>query len=573
MANYTLAMAAGSYTVTTPASTLLCLPRWRAGFIVTGRQPVIDVINDMLRVTCGGFIYWADGKWYARLDEQNVIGCRPVTTSAVGTTNRAQAFVAPGPRIKVVCKLNLAEGFSNPTLRLRSALAGADLATSTATGLTFANNQSVTFDLSTYRLTTGATYYLVLNATTGVTWHQCASGTYSGGASWDYVASVWTEEPTKDFWFQVHYADHEVRDSLTATSPEIPILASGGKSSLTFSRSREEAPNVVEVSYYDQSDWIVKSVRYEGATVQDGTKQPNTLSVQALAVPISSCAYRLARQWHKIAQRTNRAGCLVPQHGAIIAPGDVIVLTSVIGPVTSAWYRVRSVERRLGCFNLELVEYNWTDYSTEETFALDSITLPSTVSSTQYVSFLDDFRAGGGLTGDIGELGWKLTAVGGAGVHYVAEANHPGILRLESGYNNAVLIALDGTSQKFAEKSAWATEWIMKPVNFPTSGDYLYVADVFNVKIQNDAGVWTLYIDNVSTGKTCEAEWITVQNSCDGGETAYCNIAKGGVVWHQASKAVSSTTIDKYLSARTSNDYTGPKLDVDKARLSLGASR
>lgn len=547
--------------------------RWRASFVLTDRRPVIDVVRDMLKVTCGGFLYWADGKWYARLDEQNVIGCRPATTSPVGTTDRAQAFVAPGPRIKAVCKLNLAGGFNNPTLRLRSTLAGSDLATATATGLSSGSNQFVTFDLSAYRLTNGSTYYLVLNATTGVTWHQCTPSAYSGGASWNNVPG-WTEESTKDFWFQVHFADHEIRDALAAVAPEIPMLASGGKSSLSFSRSREEAPNVVEVSFYDQTDWIVKPVRYEALEVQNGTKQPRTLSLHALAVPSSACAYRLARQWYKLAQRTNRVGCLVPQHGVIIAPEDVVALTSGIGPLTAVWYRVRSVERRLGCFDLELVEYNWDDYSTEDTITLDAVSLPVTVSTTQFVNFVDDFRSGDVVSGYLGELGW--TFAGSFTPSYVAEAEHPGIIVVASVNSvDSGTMSLNGVSQMFAERSVWATGWIFRVPDLPVADQYCYVNDVFEVRITKKSGVWTLYIDGVTTGLTClSTDWLTVQDSCDGGTTAYCNVMKAGAVWYQTSKAVSSTTINKYLKAFAAQ-FTGgvARIRVDKASVSMGTTR
>jgi hypothetical protein len=545
--------------------------RWRADFVLTDRRPVIDVVRGMLQVTCGGLLYWADGKWYARLDEQNVVGCRPATTTPVGTTDRAQAFVAPGPRIKAVCKLDLAGGFSNPTLRLRSTLAGSDLATATVTGLSAANNQLVTFDLSAYRLTKGSTYYLVLNATTGVTWHQCTPSAYAGGASWNNVPG-WTEESTKDFWFQVHFADHEIRDALTAVAPEIPMLASGGKSSLSFSRSREEAPNVVEVSFYDQTDWIVKPVRYEALEVQNGTKQPRTLSLQALAVPSSACAYRLARQWYKLAQRTNRVGCLVPQHGAIIAPGDVVALTSGIGPLTSAWYRVRSIERRLGCFDLELIAYDWTDYSCEETFSLDAIAIPTTVDLTQYINFLDDFTSGGTASGSIGDMGWSLT---GGGVSYTTEVNHPGIVKVDSAQWAAGHIDLDADSQKFAERSVWSTEWIFRPYSLTANGVACSCADVFAVAIQSVSGTYTLYVEGASTGLTCvNTDWISINNSCDGSTTANCNVLKNGVLWYQTTKTVSSTTANKHLVAAatpTGGNYS--YIWVDKARLSLGASR
>ena len=84
-----------------------------------------------------------------------------------------------------------------------------------------------------------------------------------------------------------------------------------------------------------------------------------------------------------------------------------------------------------------------------------------------------------------------------------------------------------------------------------------------------------LYIDTVSTGLTClSTDWITVQNSCDGGTTAYCNVMKAGAVWYQTSKAVSSTTIDKYLKAFAAQ-FTGgvARIRVDKARVSMGTTR
>jgi hypothetical protein len=203
------------------------------------------------------------------------------------------------------------------------------------------------------------------------------------------------------------------------------------------------------------------------------------------------------------------------------------------------------------------------------------MTIPTTVSLTRYVNYVDDFRSGGVTTGAIGELGWTLTTAGN--LVYTNESLHPGILEV---YGSAVAncaISLDSAAQKFAEKSVWSAEWIFKT---PTDGIQLNglliaVTDVFVVEIRNVSDVYTLYIDGVTTNKTCVAnEWITVQNSCDGGTTAYCNITKDGVVWHQTSKAVSSTTINKYLrvDAQHSSSYISA-IYVDKARLSLGATR
>jgi hypothetical protein len=518
----------------------------------------------MLQVTCGGLLYWADGKWYARLDEQNVIGLRSGTTAAAMSIDRAQSFTAPGPRIKAVFKMDLAEGFSNPTLRLRSSVDGADLTTDTETGLTFGDGQFVTFDLSGYRLTTGDTYYLVMLATTGVTLYMNTAGGYTGGSCWK-KDPAWAQQASYDFWFQVHFADHEIRDALTAVAPEIPMLASGGKSSLSFSRSREEAPNVVEISFYDQTDWIVKPVRYEALEVQNGTKQSRTLSLQALAVPSSACAFRLARQWYKLAQRTNRVGCLVPQHGAIIAPVDVVALTSGIGPLTAVWYRVRSIERRLGCFDLELVEYNWDDYSTEDTTTLDAATIPNSTSSMQFVVLNDDFTSGTATDYDIGELGWHWL---NATITYSAsELNHPGILRFCGASSTSGAITLDGAA--FLAGDVWASQWIFRP-NVVPANTSVHVQDSFKVAVVNVGGTLTLYIDNVTTGKTCVVtDWIMVKNSGNG-TTNYCNVFKNGTLWHQTNKAAIGGSFSAGASF-SSPDYS--YIEIDLARLTVGTER
>jgi hypothetical protein len=541
--------------------------RWRADFVLTDRRPVIDVVRGMLQVTCGGLLYWADGKWYARLDEQNVIGCRPLTgtTPASHDYNRAQSFKAPGPRIKVVCKMDLEAGFTNPTLRLRASLTQDDLTTDTATGYSSGNNQFVTFNLSGYRLTKGTTYYLVLNSTDGVLWHENLTSLYADGSAWYWWVDHWIEQPTYDFWFQVHFADHEIRDALTAVAPEIPILASGGKSSLSFSRSREEAPNVAEISFYDQADWIVKPIRYEALEVQNGAKQSRTLSLQALSVPSGSCAFRLVRQWYKLAQRTNRAGCLVPQHGAIIAPVDVVALTSGIGPLTAVWYRVRSIERRLGCFDLELVEYNWDDYSTEDTTTLDAATIPNSTSSMQFVVLNDDFTSGTATDYDIGELGWHWL---NATITYSAsELNHPGILHFCGASSTSGAITLD--SAAFLAGDVWASQWIFRPHVVPANTS-VYVQDSFKVAVVNVGGTLTLYIDNVTTGKTCVVtDWIMVKNSGDG-TTNYCNVFKNGTLWHQTNKAAIGGSLSAVASFSSPN-YS--YIEIDLARLTVGTER
>ncbi|MCJ7677373.1 MAG: hypothetical protein MUO35_06600, partial [Anaerolineales bacterium] len=119
--------------------------------------------------------------------------------------------------------------------------------------------------------------------------------------------------------------------------------------------------------------------------------------------------------------------------------------------------------------------------------------------------------------------------------------------------------------------------WVFRALSpFAADNTKCYVTDVFVVELRRLSAtptLTTLYIDNVSTGLTCAGtDWITVQNSCDGGTTAYCNVLKNGVLWYQTSKAVSSTTINKYLKATMGASNTN-SCYVDKARVSMGTTR
>ena len=540
--------------------------RWRGSTVVIDRQSAVDIIADLLQKTCAGFLYWIDGKWYIGLDEQHVIGCRPSGTTPVGTTDRAQSFVAPGPRIKPAIKLDLAGGFTAPTLRLRSTLAGGDLATATAAGLSAGTNQEVSFDLSAYQLTPGATYYLVLLATTGVTWHQIGTDQYVGGSSWNNSAG-WTQEATKDFWFQCHYADWEITDALTCGTGQIPILGNGQKSSLSFTRARAESSNVVIITYYDITTWQQVEVRYEGPGLKAGTEQPRELREQMMAIPTADQAYRLAMQWYNLAQRTLHVGVTVPQHGIQIAPGDVVALTSAIGPFNAVWFRVQpGPQRSFGTFTLELVPYVWGDYAREETASLDTITIPNAASTSKFLLITDDFTRGGTTTGTIGELGWTLNS---GSVSYIAVSGHPGVIEVASG-----VISLNATGQLWADKSIWATRTIFRP-NAITVGQYVGNTNnsTFQVQIFASAGpVYTLWVEGASTGLTCAlTDWITVICSCDGGSAALCTVYKNGVAWYGTSKAVSSTTVNRYLQCIAIGASSAA--DFDLAEVKLGATR
>ena len=159
--------------------------RWRASFMVTDRRPVVDVVRDLLKTTCAGFVYWVDGKWYARLDAVNVIGARPTDTIPVGVRTRAQTFKAPGVRIKVILKLDIDEDFEDPTLWLRMQPENL-YGYATATGLSPGPNQLVTFDFleTGAYLVPGETWWLILKPHRGITWHQAQSNVYPDGSAY-----------------------------------------------------------------------------------------------------------------------------------------------------------------------------------------------------------------------------------------------------------------------------------------------------------------------------------------------------------------------------------------------------
>jgi hypothetical protein len=540
--------------------------RWRAAFAVTDRNTAIEVVRDLLKTTCAGFVYYADGQWYAGLDEQHVVGCRPLTgTTPVGTTDRAQSFTAPGLRIKAVLKLDLAGGFTLPTLRLRSTLAGADLATSTPAGLASGTNQEITFDLSAVRLTVGATYYLVLLATTGVTWHQTATSLYAGGCSWNYTGGAWVQESTKDFWTQVHYADHELCDYLTAVAGQMPLLPVGTDDVVTFSRAKTSAPRVVVVSCYDVADWIVKPMRYESADVMDGTVQPDELRQQMLACAGPGQGYRLALQWQRTTARSNMVSAAVPMHGCAIAPGDVVAVWCTTGSLVGKWFRVKGITQGFGKFSLALQEYDWTDFAREEVPVIDGATIPSASSKVKFQSIRDDFTSGDIVSGYVGEKGWTIS--GTPTLSYLTETDHAGIVHIDG----AGGIALSNPGAMFAPDSVWRQKWI---VRFGTLGSGTYyrgILGVFDWRFTRDspAGTYSLWVDAVDTGVDFGANvWIVIEAWCAADGTAYWTATQGATV-ASGNKVVAVTTPTAYLSAFLS----AGQLDVDFAEVKVPTAR
>jgi len=95
----------------------------------------------------------------------------------------------------------------------------------------------------------------------------------------------------------------------------------------------------------------------------------------------------------------------------------------------------------------------------------------------------------------------------------------------------------------------------------------------FQVQIFASAGpVYTLWVEGASTGLTCAlTDWITVICSCDGGSAALCTVYKNGVAWYGTSKAVSSTTVNRYLQCIANGASSAG--DFDLAEVKLGATR
>lgn len=394
-------------------------PRWQANFILQQRTPPIDVVRDFLAHTCGARLYASDGVWHITGDDQHVIGNRATPDTDVGTYDRAQSFLAPGVRIKPVVMLKCVTSPTSVTLRLRSTLAGSDLATLTQT-VPVGTSQEIAFGEFT-GLTYGSTYYLVILATANVTWYQSTSDKYAYGSSW-YNNAGWIQEATKDLWFQVHYCDAEIVRWLGHTAGQIPAVGSVGKGSLRSSRSHLDAPNVVTANYLDTSDWSEKPVAYELAGIQGGSQGLRWLRMGTLPVANSDQLYRLVKQWALVAQETMTSNVDVMLHGACLAPGDVVQLFAL------GWYRVRSISTSDQGFTLELYPYVFSDFSRDETYTPVAFTIPSAESTSKYQTLEDDFpnASGAAAPWTAGQIGWNEGSVN-SNQAYTSEANHAGI--------------------------------------------------------------------------------------------------------------------------------------------------
>ena len=386
---------------------------------------------------------------------------------------------------------------------------------------------------------------------------------------------VYTEEPDKDFWFQIEYINAELRDVVGDNPLVCPILASGNKSSLSIARAREEAPNTVEVTFYDQTDWINKPVRYESLAVRQGTEQPRVLAIQALSVPSASCAYRLARQWYYLAQRTLRVGCTIGQQGVGLAPGDVVGIVSDIGPLAT-FFRVRSIQRGLGTFALEMVEYAASDYSTEEAITLDTYTIPKTEDRMTYMSWVDDFTSGGTESGYVGQLGWTLGTYTYVG--YGDETNHPGIVNIYGIAYGLLGLSYGAGAATFVRASPWSTYWVFKPGGiyyqdlcaFSACG----VEDVFRVGAGRiSQSRCNLFVDNADTGVEVRmgSDWFVMNNSCDG-TTAQCSVTRNGIEVYRGTKSPGGGYAYLNIFAYQAM-YAAGSCFVDKVRLSIGVAR
>jgi len=407
------------------------LPRWQANFILQQRTPPVSVIKDFLAHTCGARMYAADGQWHITFDDQHVIGNRATPdTEGDWNFNRAQSFLAPGPRIRVALLLHCVTAPTAVTVRLRSTLAGSDLATSTKT-VQVGTNQETLFD-EFAGLTPGATYYLVINATANISWYVNLTDQYAYGSSWYYSGS-WLQQPTYDFWFQVHYCDAEIVRWKDRAAGQIPAIGSPGKSSLRWSRSHLDAPNVVTANYLDVTSWAETPISYELPGIQGGSQARRALTMGTLPVANSDQLYRLVKQWAMVAQKTLTGNIDVMLHGACLAPGDVVSLFPTPGVAASSWFRVRSISTSDAGYTLELYPYVYSDFSRDETYTAVAFTIPSAVSAEQYQIIEDDFRNGLLTDGYIGEQGW---GGGGyiSGQAYTSEANHSGIFTFAGQY-------------------------------------------------------------------------------------------------------------------------------------------
>jgi hypothetical protein len=534
------------------------------------------------------------------------------TDAGFGDYDRHQSFVMPTARgVRVTVSITVRNGAALffPCI-LRATPDGADISAD-AVVATYPGNGThlVSAWFLTAQFIPGATYYLHFPATnTDLAWRlNTLTDAYAGGKAQAKIGGMWTDV-SYDHYFVVSKAECKYRvslvindrqpletvartilqtchgrmgwwdgkyrltlDDLTGYSlgsliisdlqspaPDVPLL----QDSLSCGRSDTEIPNTATGEYLDTDSWTRLPVKVETPAMQAGSEQPRVLNVGFVAVPSGGQLFRLLTTWLARAGRTWRASARTMQHGLRLAPGDTAVLTSKLWTGNKTVLVDAISDAPGGTFDVALVEYAAADFSAAAYTPQPNVATTSALIAA-FVLYPDDFTRGDVVTGAVGELGWSLPT---GTVTYVQVSGYPGVLAIDS----SGTIRLDGTAELFADKAVWAARFVFSPNALPVDGAYVVVADVFTVMVKRDAGVPTLYIDGVSTGKTCAVgDWIIVDDSCAAGANAYCSIQKNGVAWHSTSKAVSSTTVDNYLTAGTYNGIN----HLDYARLQLGATR
>jgi hypothetical protein len=356
---------------------------------------------------------------------------------------------------------------------------------------------------------------------------------------------------------------------------DYPIVGSRGKSSLRRIQRKIEGPNAAVVRFYDPRTWRTEEVRVELDGVREGSDQPRELRLQTAATTPGH-AYRLAKQWLAAASRA-RYGLTIPQHGMMLAPGDIVTLSSSVGPVTAQLCRVNSISDDAdGTVSLELIEYVDGDISDDvPVFALSQPAPEQTTAA--WVVFEDDFTAGTVADGNIGQLGWGWTHSLAGDPTYSTEGNHPGIINVP--YINEIYLAQ--TSQMFAPNAVWGYRWVCKRTGDDASGQAWVgdriVADstggVFRTDFRVGAGpTFDLWVNGVNTTVDYDSTaWYEASAWCGGDGVANLVVRElGGERIYQTTKAVTSTSIANYMTAIGAG-AADSSIGVDYAYLMLPA--